>query len=117
MIGDKGYCNYCGFKFIYKNEKSIDHIIPTAKGGVNLPCNKTYACKKCNFKKRNYYLEQWLFKLVEAQSKNFKESNEILIENIKTTIENIKPNIRNMVLNDIAYYNYLQSVIQIETIN
>lgn len=45
-----GYtCQYCGDK----NELTIDHLIPKAKGGKTIWNNLVTACKKCNSSKGN----------------------------------------------------------------
>lgn len=60
-------CHYCGItvynlseheqmtgeKKSHKVEKTIDHIIPTSKGGCNGKHNKVIACRSCNSKKGN----------------------------------------------------------------
>lgn len=31
-----------------------DHVIPLARGGLDLPCNMLTACRRCNREKRDY---------------------------------------------------------------
>jgi 5-methylcytosine-specific restriction endonuclease McrA len=49
MVRDQYQCMYCGDK----NDLTIDHIIPTSRGGKNTFENCTTACKPCNNKKGN----------------------------------------------------------------
>ena len=49
MIRDNYTCQYCGSK----DELTIDHVIPTARGGKTSFENCVTACKTCNCKKRD----------------------------------------------------------------
>lgn len=49
MVRDEFQCTYCGDK----DELTIDHIIPTSRGGKNTFENCTTACKPCNNTKGN----------------------------------------------------------------
>jgi 5-methylcytosine-specific restriction protein A len=46
-----GMCYYCGQKFS-KEELSMDHITPIARGGKTSKGNVVTSCKPCNSKKR-----------------------------------------------------------------
>ncbi len=54
--------NHCGYCFEKKkfHELSIDHIIPTSKGGQDKLYNMLVACIDCNQKKSNMDIEEWL---------------------------------------------------------
>lgn len=45
-----GACYYCGQKFS-KEELTMDHKVPLARGGVSSRNNIVVACKKCNNEK------------------------------------------------------------------
>jgi len=47
----KGICHYCGEKFS-KEELTMDHILPLARGGKSTKGNLVIACKKCNNEKK-----------------------------------------------------------------
>ncbi len=48
---NKGICHYCGEKFS-KEELTMDHILPLARGGKSSKGNLVVACKKCNNEKK-----------------------------------------------------------------
>jgi 5-methylcytosine-specific restriction endonuclease McrA len=50
-------CAYCG---ITDTQLEIEHIIPKSKGGSNRVSNLTLSCTKCNQKKGNKPIEQFL---------------------------------------------------------
>lgn len=41
------HCKYCG-QYLPLEERTIDHIIPKSKGGVDCPNNYYTSCKPCN---------------------------------------------------------------------
>lgn len=43
---DGGVCKICGKQV--GSDATVDHIIPTSKGGVNAPWNLQLACRQCN---------------------------------------------------------------------
>ena len=47
----KGKCHYCEGKFP-KNELTMDHVVPLARGGRSTRGNVVVSCKECNNKKR-----------------------------------------------------------------
>lgn len=51
---DNFECQYCGTR----KELTLDHIIPTSKGGLHTWANLVTACKKCNARKGNHTPEQ-----------------------------------------------------------
>jgi 5-methylcytosine-specific restriction endonuclease McrA len=51
-------CQYCGAQ-----AESIDHIVPKSKGGAHAWDNVVAACRRCNARKRDHYLEDSGMKL------------------------------------------------------
>ena len=47
----KGVCHYCGQKFP-KEELTLDHIVPLARGGRSTRGNMVVCCRKCNMEKK-----------------------------------------------------------------
>lgn len=53
-----GYrCMYCGEQFTL-DQLTLDHVIPISRGGKDTWSNVVTACKSCNHKKGNHYLEE-----------------------------------------------------------
>lgn len=48
-------CFYCGSK----NQPSLDHIVPLARGGDHSIGNLTTACKPCNSSKGDSFITEW----------------------------------------------------------
>lgn len=65
---DKKTCQYCGEK-LSLNEVTIDHIVPTSKGGKNTFENCVVACRPCNDYKSDYDLDKCSLNLLR-QPKN-----------------------------------------------
>lgn len=58
---DKGLCAYCGIKFRrLGRDVHLDHIIPRAQGGNDLPENLTVSCAPCNIRKADRTPKEWL---------------------------------------------------------
>ncbi|MBS4213234.1 HNH endonuclease [Neobacillus rhizophilus] len=55
LIRDGYVCRYCR-----GTGNTIDHIIPKSKGGETTLSNCVCACKKCNLKKGNLSLEEFM---------------------------------------------------------
>lgn len=53
----KRKCAYCGKE---DTRFELDHVIPKSKGGGNRPCNFVLACHRCNQKKGNLSLEDFV---------------------------------------------------------
>ena len=47
----KGLCHFCSEKFS-KEELTMDHLVPLARGGKSTKGNLVVACKICNSKKK-----------------------------------------------------------------
>ncbi len=52
FLRDKGVCQYCG-----RRAESIDHVVPRSRGGPHAWENVVAACRPCNAKKRDRFLE------------------------------------------------------------
>lgn len=50
-----GPCTYCGDP----DPRTVDHIVPSSRGGPDRPRNLTIACGPCNFQKNNRTPEEW----------------------------------------------------------
>lgn len=46
-----GLCHYCGEKFP-REQLTMDHLIPLARGGRTTKKNVVVSCKECNSKKK-----------------------------------------------------------------
>jgi 5-methylcytosine-specific restriction endonuclease McrA len=57
---DKGLCGYCGDP----SGKTVDHILPTSRGGKNTWVNTVACCDSCNQRKGNYTLVEAKMKLL-----------------------------------------------------
>ena len=53
-----GLCAYCDQELASGGE--LDHIIPLAKGGLDIIENLVYACTHCNVSKNSHDLIPWL---------------------------------------------------------
>ena len=56
---DSFKCVYCGDE---KGPFEADHVIPKAKGGLDIESNLVCACRRCNRSKKDKTLEEWLEK-------------------------------------------------------
>jgi len=59
---DNFECVYCG-KLLNKHNATVDHIIPSSKGGRNTWKNTVASCHKCNVKKGDNWLKDTTFTL------------------------------------------------------
>ena len=57
-------CPYCG-EYMNRRTKSLDHMIPIAKGGLHSAVNAIICCVRCNSRKRDLGFGEWLAKLKE----------------------------------------------------
>lgn len=49
---DLHICAFCGHEF-YEKDLSVDHVLPSSKGGKDSWTNLVTSCKRCNHKKAN----------------------------------------------------------------
>lgn len=61
IISQGGKCAYCKSP-IYRDEFTIEHIVPRKYGGRNLLHNILCICPACNYSKQHYELTHWLGK-------------------------------------------------------
>ena len=57
FVRDKCTCVYCGFEGntpLALRQFEIDHLIPKAVGGLDVPANKVLACRYCNETKSSF---------------------------------------------------------------
>ena len=59
LIGSGNVCEYCG-----KEGTTIDHIIPKAKGGLDIPENTVCSCLSCNMSKTNRSVDSFLNEMI-----------------------------------------------------
>lgn len=50
MLADDPRCRYCGRR-LGMSDATIDHVVPTSRGGANTRANMVLACFDCNQKK------------------------------------------------------------------
>lgn len=79
-------CEYCGKTITKWTDKTVDHIVPVVRGGIDAPSNYCIACKECNQEKTNMTAEEYnKFRSITANwnidLKN--TARNIVIENIK----------------------------------
>ena len=59
-IKDKYYnCFYCGID-LERNKRTVDHLIPLAKGGLDIEENLVVSCKRCNRNKSDLTLDEFI---------------------------------------------------------
>lgn len=96
----QGSCYYCEREFGYVKEgldpvpikKTIDHIIPKSRGGINSVKNYVAACDLCNMDKTNCTPEEFLQLLKSGQTKRIhKRKIPTIIRNVEKLIEKILP--------------------------
>ena len=60
------HCAYCGKILVDKDDLTIDHKNPKAKGGTNEFDNLIGCCRSCNRLKNDKTIEEFRAKLIEA---------------------------------------------------
>lgn len=64
-------CCWCGIETTDERDKNhsstLEHVIPTSKGGANHPDNLAMACNKCNHKRGNKPAEQFIKELAQEK--------------------------------------------------
>lgn len=53
------YCYLCGRQIETENDFSIDHILPTHRGGIDAPSNWGCCCRSCNSKKGSLTYDEY----------------------------------------------------------
>lgn len=56
---DGDFCFYCGVE-LDENTRTVDHVIPLSRGGLNKLDNCVLACKTCNEAKGDQALAVWI---------------------------------------------------------
>lgn len=64
----KGICYYCGKKFS-KEELTLDHIVPVARGGKSTRGNLVVCCKSCNQAKKYLTPAEMILRQLESEKK------------------------------------------------
>ena len=54
----KGECYYCG-RMVGRENLTMDHVVPLARGGKSKKGNLVAACKECNNKKKYLLPLEW----------------------------------------------------------
>ena len=70
-------CRYCGLE-LTRDEATVEHIVPRARGGKNVRSNFDIACYDCNINKGNLSEEEFLVLPVEARHKKHKWPSHLL---------------------------------------
>lgn len=68
LYRDDFICQYCHNRF-HPKELTLDHVVPTSRGGRNTWDNVVAACSKCNGKKGNKLLKEAGLKLNKKPKK------------------------------------------------
>ena len=58
FVRDGHRCQYCG-----NQAENIDHVVPRSRGGLHSWDNVVAACRRCNGRKRDHFLEETGMKL------------------------------------------------------
>lgn len=60
-------CYYCGTP-LTENNRTIDHMIPLSRGGLNRQENRVWCCRKCNASKMDMTVEEFnIYKELKKQ--------------------------------------------------
>ena len=51
-------CQYCR-RLVPLDQRTIDHVVPLARGGIHHPDNLVMACGTCNFSKKDKTCDEW----------------------------------------------------------
>ena len=68
LIRDENRCQYCAKRF-REAHLTVDHVVPKSKGGTSSWNNVVAACKACNQKKRDYWVENAPVSLIRPPKK------------------------------------------------
>jgi len=55
---EKGICHYCN-RQVGRENLTMDHVVPLARGGKSKKGNLVPACKECNNKKKSLLPVEW----------------------------------------------------------
>ena len=80
-------CAYCGSK----ENLTIDHIIPQAKGGGNHITNVLCACEKCNKSKAHYEWEDWYYRQDFFEQVRYDKINSWITQLSKSDLKLYRP--------------------------
>lgn len=80
------YCYYCLRPFSSILKRTIDHVVPTSKGGTNCISNKVNSCQDCNAWKSDLSILEFLTLVENRLHKNktpkFKNYTRLNLQNI-----------------------------------
>jgi hypothetical protein len=73
---EREHCCYCGVAFgvgtLRGIRKTVDHVVPLSRGGLDIAANRRAACFKCNQWKADKLLSNWLHEIDRAIKKRYK---------------------------------------------
>lgn len=58
LLYEQTLCTYCE-KDTPEDKRTVDHVVPLAKGGLHSSSNLVMACRSCNSSKQERTLEEW----------------------------------------------------------
>lgn len=56
------FCHWC-CAALNDNNRTVDHVVPLARGGGHTPDNLVAACKTCNYSKGKKLISEWTWKM------------------------------------------------------
>lgn len=59
LLSREKFCRWCCTPLSDSN-RTIDHIIPLARGGNHIPDNLAASCARCNSSRKDKLVEEWL---------------------------------------------------------
>jgi hypothetical protein len=95
-------CIYCEREFNIEVKRTIDHLIPKANGGADVPLNKKPCCQYCNETKADKSLSSFLWFIQKRLAAGIK-----MVEGAKYLT--IQKNIRKMILYTRKNHTYLKT--------
>ena len=78
MHRDHWHCQYCDQPSTEKRHLTLDHVIPESRGGPTVVGNLVAACQKCNTRKSNRSLEDFLAEDPERLTKIQKQVDQLV---------------------------------------
>ena len=97
--GSKRRCYFCGCRLTVNN-RTIDHLIPLSRGGLNVLKNRVWCCNNCNNEKMDMTLMEYKRYKIYAltmkgkQLREYCEKNGILFDTQKRYERNMKEKLR-----------------------